>query len=120
MPARGLLRDRKAVGGDGGQVGQSEDLSFCTKSILSHWKVLIRGEKHSDLGLSRVILTAVDNLRKESKGRRAEGFCKNQVKYNGGLDQRSSRGDEKWSNSGHILKIGPKIKFADKPELWHQ
>lgn len=61
------------MGGDGGQVGQSEDLGFCTESVGSHQKVLMREEKHSDSGLRSVILTAVDNLRKESKGRRAEG-----------------------------------------------
>lgn len=108
------------MGGDGGQVGQSEDLHFCTESVGSQWKVLTGGETHSDLGLSSVTLAAVDNLRKETQGRRAEGSCKDRVKYRDGLDQRSSKDDEKWSNSGPILEIGPEIKSAGKPELWHE
>lgn len=50
-------------------MGQSEDLGFSTEIAGDHWKVLIRGEKHPDLGLSRVTLAALENLRKESRGR---------------------------------------------------
>lgn len=50
-------------------MGQSEDLGFFTEIVGGHWKVLIRGEKHPDLGLSRVTLAALESLRKESRGR---------------------------------------------------
>lgn len=77
-------------------MAQSEDLSFCTETGEGPWKVMITEEKQ---GLSRVALAALENLRKESRGR-SRRLLQNSATYKGGLNQRSDRGDDKWSNCG--------------------
>lgn len=41
-------------------MAQSEKLGICAEQVGNPWKVLIRGEKHSDVGLSRVPLAQWD------------------------------------------------------------
>lgn len=83
-------------------MAQSEDLSFCTETGEGHWKVLITEEKQ---GLSWVALAALENLRKESRGR-SRRLLQKSATYNGDLNQRSDKGNDKWSNCRYTLDVG--------------